>query len=86
MESFETVFRRVPLMKDDTNTYYFAHYCKAKIWIQQGRLDETQARFKYLLGLSNTTLLSLPALVGDKGKYSLELFVFAQGSQWIVGY
>ncbi|KAF9100570.1 hypothetical protein BGX29_006481 [Mortierella sp. GBA35] len=75
MESFDTVFRYAPLMKDDTYTYYFAHYYKAKIWIQQGRLDEAQARFKYLLGLSNTTLLGLPALVGGKGKNSLELFV-----------
>ncbi|KAF9085072.1 hypothetical protein BGX23_009985 [Mortierella sp. AD031] len=75
MESFDMVFRYAPLMKDDTYTYYFAHYYKAKIWIQRGRLDEAQARFKYLLGLSNTTLLGLPALVGGKGKNSLELFV-----------
>ncbi|KAH7055191.1 hypothetical protein BKA57DRAFT_524831 [Linnemannia elongata] len=75
MESFETVFRYAPLMKDDTYTYYFAHYYKAKIWIQQGRLDEAQTRFKYLLGLSNTTLIGLPGLVGGKGKNSLELFV-----------
>ncbi|KAG0376154.1 hypothetical protein BGX24_008204 [Mortierella sp. AD032] len=75
IESFETVFRYAPLMKDDTYTYYFAHYYKAKIWIQQGRLDEAQSRFKYLLGLSNTTLIGLPGLVGGKGKNSLELFV-----------
>ncbi|KAF9339605.1 hypothetical protein BGZ91_005371 [Linnemannia elongata] len=75
MESFETVFRYAPLMKDDTYTYYFAHYYKAKIWIHQGRLDEAQTRFKYLLGLSNTTLIGLPGLVGGKGKNSLELFV-----------
>ncbi|KAG0031920.1 hypothetical protein BGZ82_006746 [Podila clonocystis] len=75
MESFQTVFRYAPLIKDDTYTYYFSHYYKAKIWIQQGRLDEAQARFKYLLGLSNTNMLGLPALVGGKGRNSLELFV-----------
>ncbi|KAF9928187.1 hypothetical protein FBU30_002583 [Linnemannia zychae] len=75
LESFETVFRYAPLMNDDTYTYYFAHYYKAKIWIHQGRLDEAQTRFKYLLGLSNTTLIGLPGLVGGKGKNSLELFV-----------
>ncbi|KAF9130120.1 hypothetical protein BGX30_013635 [Mortierella sp. GBA39] len=75
IESFETVFRYAPLMKDDTYTYYFAHYYKAKIWIHQGRLDDAQTRFKYLLGLSNTTLIGLPGLVGGKGKNSLELFV-----------
>ncbi|KAF9429851.1 hypothetical protein BGZ94_009247 [Podila epigama] len=74
-ESFQTVFRYAPLIKDDTYTYYFSHYYKAKIWIHQGRLDEAQARFKYLLGLSNTSILSLPALVGGKGRNSLELFV-----------
>ncbi|GJJ72923.1 hypothetical protein EMPS_05281 [Entomortierella parvispora] len=74
-ESFQTVFRYAPLMNDDTYTYYFSHYYKAKIWIHQGRLDEAQARFKYLLGLSNTNMLGLPALVGGKGKNSLELFV-----------
>ncbi|KAG0089011.1 hypothetical protein BGZ92_005410 [Podila epicladia] len=75
MESFQTVFRYASLIKDDTYTYYFSHYYKAKIWIQQGRLDEAQARFKYLLGLSNTNMLGLPALVGGKGRNSLELFV-----------
>lgn len=75
LESFQTVFRYAPFIKDDTYTYYFSHYYKAKIWIQQGRLDEAQARFKYLLGLSNTNMLGLPALVGGKGRNSLELFV-----------
>ncbi|KAG0291925.1 hypothetical protein BGZ98_002796 [Dissophora globulifera] len=75
LQSFETVFRYAPLMKDDTYTYYFSHYYRAKIWIHEGRLDDAQARFKYLLGLSNTNLLGLPALVGGKGKNSLELFV-----------
>ncbi|KAG0015558.1 hypothetical protein BGZ81_011626 [Podila clonocystis] len=75
MESFQTVFRYAPLIKDDTYAYYFSHYYKAKIWIQQGRLDDAQARFKYLLGLSNTNMLGLPALVGGKGRNSLELFV-----------
>ncbi|KAG0048958.1 hypothetical protein BGZ83_006168 [Gryganskiella cystojenkinii] len=74
-DSFQTVFRYAPLMNDDTYTYYFSHYYKAKICIHQGRLDEAQARFKYLLGLSNTNMLGLPALVGGKGKNSLELFV-----------
>ncbi|KAG0262821.1 hypothetical protein BG011_009652 [Mortierella polycephala] len=75
MESFQTVFRYAPLINDDTYTYYFSHYYKAKIWIHQGRLDEAQTRFKYLLSHSNTNLLGLPALVGGKGKNSLELFV-----------
>ncbi|KAF9584689.1 hypothetical protein BGW38_005566 [Lunasporangiospora selenospora] len=75
LESFQTVFRYAPLINDDTYTYYFSHYYKAKIWIHQGRLDEAQARFKYLLGLTNTNLMGLPALVGGKGKNSLELFV-----------
>ncbi|KAG0368555.1 hypothetical protein BC939DRAFT_503364 [Gamsiella multidivaricata] len=75
LESFQTVFRYAPLIKDDTYTYYFSHYYKAKVWIHQGRLDEAQTRFKYLLGLSNTNLLGLPALVGGKGRNSLELFV-----------
>ncbi|KAG0203853.1 hypothetical protein BGX28_004023 [Mortierella sp. GBA30] len=75
MESFQTVFRYAPLIKDDTYTYYFSHYYKAKIWIHEGRLDEAQMRFKYLLGLSNTNLMGLPSLVGGKGKNSLELFV-----------
>ncbi|KAF8926133.1 hypothetical protein EDD21DRAFT_6252 [Dissophora ornata] len=75
LESFHTVFRYAPLIKDDTYTYYFSHYYKAKIWIHQGRLDEARTRFRYLLGLSNTNLLGLPALVGGKGRNSLELFV-----------
>ncbi|KAI1303221.1 hypothetical protein EDD11_005435, partial [Mortierella claussenii] len=75
LESFHTVFRYAPLINDDTYTYYFAHYYKAKIWIHQGSLDKAQTRFKYLLGLSNTNLLGLPALVGGKGRNSLELFV-----------
>ncbi|KAF9969592.1 hypothetical protein BGZ65_011796, partial [Modicella reniformis] len=75
LESFQTVFRYGPLIKDDTYTYYFSHYYRAKIWIHQGRFDEAQARFKYLLGLTNTNLMGLPALVGGKGKNSLELFV-----------
>ncbi|ORZ05328.1 hypothetical protein BCR41DRAFT_327729 [Lobosporangium transversale] len=75
LESFKTVFRYAPLIKDDTYTYYFAHYYRAKIWIHQGHLDEAQSRFKYLLGLSNTNLIGLPALMGGKGKNSLEFFV-----------
>ncbi|KAF9175446.1 hypothetical protein BGX20_005311 [Mortierella sp. AD010] len=75
LKSFDTVFRYAPLIKDDTYTYYFTHYYKAKIWIHQGKLDDAQARFKYLLGLSNTNLLGLPALVGGKGKNSLEIMV-----------
>ncbi|KAF9355316.1 hypothetical protein BGX26_006712 [Mortierella sp. AD094] len=75
LESFDTVFRYAPLIKDDTYAYYFTHYYKAKIWIHQGRLDEAKARFKYLLGLSNTNLLGLPTLVGGKGKNSLEIMV-----------
>jgi tetratricopeptide (TPR) repeat protein len=74
-ESFQTVFRYAPLIKDDTYTYYFSHYYKAKIWIHQGRYEEAQARFKYIVGLTNTNLTGLPGLVGGKGKNSLELFV-----------
>ncbi|KAF9431153.1 hypothetical protein BGZ76_000525 [Entomortierella beljakovae] len=75
LESFDTVFRYAPLMKEDTYTYYFSHYYRAKIWIHQGKLDEAQARFKYLLGLTNTTILGMPALIGGKGKNSLEVMV-----------
>ncbi|KAK3815129.1 MAG: hypothetical protein J3Q66DRAFT_205252 [Benniella sp.] len=74
-ESFQTVFRYAPLINDDTYTYYFSHYYKAKIWIHQGRFDDAKARFKYLSGLTNTTLVGLPALVAGKGKNSLEFFV-----------
>ncbi|KAF9964424.1 hypothetical protein BGZ70_006473 [Mortierella alpina] len=75
LESFETVFRYAPLINDDTYTYYFSHYYKAKIWIHQGRLEEAEGRFKYLLGLTNTSVMSLPTLLGGKGKNSLELFL-----------
>ncbi|KAG0231541.1 hypothetical protein BGW42_000186 [Actinomortierella wolfii] len=73
--SFDTVFRYAPLMNDDTYTYYFAHYYKAKALIHQGDLDNAQARLKHILSLSSTGLMGLPNLVGGKGKNSLELFV-----------
>ncbi|KAF8966208.1 hypothetical protein BGZ46_000408 [Entomortierella lignicola] len=75
LDSFDTVFRYAPLIKDDTYAYYFTHYYRAKVWIHQGRLDDAQARFKYLLGLTNTNLLGMPALIGGKGKNSLEMLV-----------
>ncbi|KAG9320579.1 hypothetical protein KVV02_008340 [Mortierella alpina] len=75
LESFDTVFRYAPLINDDTYTYYFSHYYKAKIWIHQGRLEEAEVRFKYLLGLTNTSVLGLPALLGGKGRNSLEVFL-----------
>ncbi|KAF9971566.1 hypothetical protein BGZ73_005485 [Actinomortierella ambigua] len=73
--SFDTVFRYAPLMNDDTYTYYFAHYYKAKACMHQGNLDDAHARLKHLLSLSSTGLMGLPQLVGGKGRNSLELFV-----------
>ncbi|KAF9290203.1 hypothetical protein BGZ68_007674 [Mortierella alpina] len=78
LESFDTVFRYAPLINDDTYTYYFSHYYKAKIWIHQGRLDEAEVRFKYLLGLTNTSVMGLPALLGGKGRNSLEIFLLVK--------
>ncbi|KAF9168623.1 hypothetical protein DFQ26_004259 [Actinomortierella ambigua] len=75
LTAFDTVFRYAPLIHDDTYTYYFAHYYKAKARIHQGDLDDAHARLKHLLSLSSTGLMGLPQLVGGKGRNSLELFV-----------
>ncbi|KAF9560527.1 hypothetical protein EC968_006130 [Mortierella alpina] len=78
LESFDTVFRYAPLINDDTYTYYFSHFYKAKIWIHQGRLEEAEARFKYLVGLTNYSVMGLPTLLGGKGRNSLEVFLLVK--------
>ncbi|KAG0238873.1 hypothetical protein BGW42_000034 [Actinomortierella wolfii] len=76
--SFKTVFRYAPYIKDDTYAYYFSHYHMGLILVKQGRLQEAELRFKYLLDTVNPTLLSLPALAAGKGRNSLEVLVFAK--------
>ncbi|ORZ26790.1 hypothetical protein BCR41DRAFT_332843 [Lobosporangium transversale] len=76
--SFKTVFRYAPYIKDDTYAYYFSHYNMGLIMMNQGRLDQAEEKFKYLLSTINPTLLSLPALIAGKGRNSLEALILAK--------
>ncbi|KAF9976031.1 hypothetical protein BGZ73_009242 [Actinomortierella ambigua] len=78
VRSFKTVFRYAPYIKDDTYAYYFSHYHMGLILAKQGRLQEAEFRFQYLLDTVNPTLLSLPTLAAGKGRNSLEVLVFAK--------
>ncbi|KAF9358549.1 hypothetical protein BGX26_001493 [Mortierella sp. AD094] len=78
VKSYKTVFRYAPYVKDDTYMYYFSHYNLGVIMMSQGRLEQAEEKFKYLLNAVSPTLSGLPSLMAGKGRNSLEALVLAR--------
>ncbi|KAF8964164.1 hypothetical protein BGZ46_000823 [Entomortierella lignicola] len=78
VKSYKTVFRYAPYVKDDTYMYYFSHFNLGVIMMSQGRVEQAEEKFKYLLNCINPTLTGLPSLMAGKGRNSLDALVLAK--------